>query len=74
MTQELKNQTKEIILEKIKDAKTISGRNSMGVSESFYNPYFLIKEFKKIEELKQLTEKELNLLIEFADYATDIFY
>lgn len=70
----MEHETKEIILEKIKNAQTIKGRNSMGISESFYNPYFLIGEFREIKELEQLNEKELNLLVEFADYATNVFY
>jgi len=70
--------TKEEILLKIEQAiipkeKNV-GRNSMGVSESFYNPYFMVGKFLDMEKLEQLNDKELNLLIELADFAADAFY
>jgi len=64
---------KQIILD-IKGVVPIKGRNSMGVNESFYNPYFLLKHFKTLEELEQLNEKELNLILELAGFASDVFY
>lgn len=72
MTNEI--ETKEIILEKIKNAQPIKGSNSMGVSESFYNPYYLLKDFGELEKLEQMTEKDLQLLLSFAGYVTDVFY
>ena len=36
--------TKEQIINDIKQAQSIDGMNSMGISESFYNPYYLLKE------------------------------
>jgi len=65
---------KEQIINDIKQAKWQKGRNSMGISESFYDPYYLLKEFKTLEELEQLSEKELNLLLDFANFASDTFY
>lgn len=70
--------TKEEILLKIEQAiipkeKNVV-RNSMGVSESFYNPYFMVGKFLDMEKLEQLNDKELNLLIELADFAADAFY
>lgn len=65
---------KREILEKIKAVGTIKGRNSMGVSESFYNPYYLTKECFEIEELEAMSEKELHNLIKLASYASEVFY
>lgn len=51
-------------------------RNSMWVSESFYNPYFLLS--KCIEENNRsvdlFTEKELQYMLEVAMFATEAFY
>lgn len=65
---------KEEIITNIKEVKPEKGRNSMGVPESFYNPFFLLKSFKTLDELEKLSEKELNLLLELAGFASDIFY
>jgi len=78
--------TKSEILEKIKGCfdveKDRKARNSMGVSESFYNAYYLVgmcyTNNKKIKvedsELVNMSESELNNLIKLADYAADAFY
>ncbi len=70
---------KKNIIEDIKNAERAKGYNSMGVSEGYYDPDYLIKTFfeqehKKIEELEKLSEKELILLIDFAEYVTEVFY
>ena len=78
--------TKYEILEKIEGCfdveKDRKARNSMGVSESFYNAYYLVgmcfTDDKKIKvadsELNKMTETELNNLIKVAEYAADAFY
>jgi hypothetical protein len=78
--------TKSEILEKIKGCfdveKDRKARNSMGVSESFYNAYYLVgmcyTNDNKIKvddsELANMSESELNNLIKLADYASDAFY
>ena len=78
--------TKSEILEKIEGCfdveKDRKARNSMGVSESFYNAYYLVgmcfTDDKKIKvadsELSKMTETELNNLIKLAEYAADAFY
>jgi hypothetical protein len=70
--------TKEEILQRIADCfdkeKSNKARNSMGVSESFYNPYYLTGKCFTTEELVAMSEAELNNLIKLADYASDVFY
>lgn len=46
----------------------------MGVSESFYNPYYLTGKCFTNDELSAMSEAELNNLIKLADYASDAFY
>ena len=67
------------ILDKVKscfdDEKNNNAQNSMGVSESFYNPYYLIGTcFKDFTELEKMTETELNNLVKLADFASEVFY
>ena len=82
---ELLIMTKSEILEKIEgcfDVEKRKARNSMGVSESFYNAYYLVgmcfTDDKKIKvcdsELNKMTESELANLIKLAEYASDAFY
>ena len=70
--------TKKEILQNIADCfdkeKNNKARNSMGVSESNYNPFFLIGNCFTTEELSEMSELELNNLIKFADYVSDVFY
>ena len=70
--------TKEEILQKIADCfdkeKNNKARNSMGVSESFYNPYYLTGNCFTTEELEAMSETELNNLIKLSNYASDAFY
>jgi len=64
------------VLDKIKKAfydKSL-GKNSMGVSENLYDPYYLIKMAFELEELEKMSDKELDNLLKLADYATEIFY
>ena len=65
---------KEEILQKIKEAKPTAGRNSMGVSESWYNSYFATGQTFTEEELATMSETELNNLIKLADRLSDAFY
>jgi hypothetical protein len=70
--------SKEEILKEINSCidteKTNKGRNSMGVSESNYNPYYLIGKCFTTEELSEMSEIELDNLIKLAEYASDAFY
>lgn len=70
---------KEEILKRIKESlKTeneVNGRNSMGTSESFYNPYYLIGRcFEDFSELENMSKTTLNQLVRISDYATEVFY
>ena len=75
---------KSEILEKIEAALSTdnAARNSMGVSESFYDPYYLIgmcftdnKNREVLEtELFNMSETDLNSIMRLAKYASDVFY
>ncbi len=67
-------ETKEIIVARVNEVGSVKGQNSMGVSESFYNPYYLIKRAFSSEEINEMTEKELQSVFKMADYATEAFY
>ena len=67
------------ILDRIKGSfnkeKDNKASNSMGVSEKFYNPYYLIGRcFEDFTELEKMTETELNNLVRLADFASEAFY
>ena len=69
---------KEEILDKIRYAimpkNKENARNSMGVSESYYNPYYMVGKFMEFEQLELLSEEELDRLINLAYFAGDAFY
>ncbi len=67
------------ILDRIKGCfakeKGNKSKNSMGVNESYYNPYYLIgKCFEDFTELEKMNETELNNLVRLADFASEAFY
>jgi len=65
---------KATILEAIKNAGEISGKNSMGVSESYYNEYYMVRECFTEAELEAMTLSELNNILKLAGFAGDVFY
>lgn len=67
---------KEDLLKEIQGAKKIAGQNSMGASESWYNKYYMVREFAKEKklDLENLSVDELNNLLNLADFAGDMFY
>lgn len=65
---------KAIILEAIKSAGETVGRNSMGVSESYYNAYYMVKKCFTEDKLATMSVTELNNLLDLADLAADVFY
>ena len=62
------------ILEAIKNASRVSGGNSMGVSESWYNAYYMVQNCFTEEQLNAMSTTELNNLLKLADFAGDVFY
>lgn len=55
------------ILNEITNVKETEARNSMGCSESWYNPYFALNETFSMEQLSEMSETELNNLIKLAE-------
>lgn len=66
--------TKKEILDKIESVVGTTARNSMGCSENWYNSYYAIRQTFGIDRCKEMSEKELNLLVELADSMSDAFY
>ena len=66
--------TKEQLIEQCKNAKPIPGRNSMGCSESWYDPFFCLQQIFTEGELGAMTEQELNNLYRLADQLSQVFY
>jgi len=60
--------TKKDILDWIQSVWLIKGANSMGVSESWYNPLYLMKHCFEEEELNQLSEEEVIRLYCYARF------
>ena len=65
---------KVTILEAIKNASKVKGTNSMGVSESWYNAYYMVQKCFTEEKLEAMSVAELNNLLDLADFAADVFY
>lgn len=57
---------KEKVIEYIKNPILDNGRNRMGCSENWYNPYFCIKETFTIDEIQLMSDKEIENLIKLA--------
>ncbi len=68
--------SKQEILNKLKEDNSTVGRNSMGVSESFYNKFYMLQSFLFDKDInpENLDELELQLLLELAGFATEVFY
>lgn len=58
---------KEKLMEYINNPVTTNTRNRMGCNESWYNPYYAIKETFSIEEIQAMTDKEIDNLVKLAD-------
>ena len=74
----MENITKEKIINDIKQAlnpeNNIDGRNSMGVSENYYNTDYLIGKAFKMEELENMNLETLLNLYTLAEFASEAFY
>ena len=49
-------------------------RNRMGCDESWYNPYYAIKETFSVEEIESMNEKEVDNLVRLANNIADALY
>lgn len=68
--------TKEEIINNIKNTSIVgtSARNSMGCSENWYNSYFSIKMTFSMEEIENMSEKELNNLVKLGNTIAEGLY
>jgi len=66
------------MIAKIKDSvtkeKSNKARNSMGISESYYNSYYMMGMCFSEKEISQMSEIELVSLLKLAEFAADVFY
>jgi len=67
---------KETILKNIKKSLNTksTARNSMGISELFYNSNYLVGKCFSETELNNVSKTELNNLIKLAEFASEMFY
>lgn len=63
--------TKEKLLEEIKNYQENKSYNRMGCSENWYNPVYAIKQTFTLDEIKKMSEKEINNLIKLANNISD---
>jgi len=63
--------TKEELLKEIESYKETNNQNRMGCSENWYSPVYAIKKTFTIEELKEMTEKEIENLIKLVANISD---
>ena len=70
--------SKQEIVNNIENAlekeKSNRARNSMGVSESFYNAYYMVGCCFEKTELLKMNENELSNLVKLAEFAAESFY
>ena len=69
-------EARKIILTNLEIAKKIDGHNIMGVSESFYDPYYLVRQMIKEQHINvdELLTETLFWMIETANFASECFY
>jgi len=70
----IEHETKDEMLKKIHDSQPVQGKNSMGVSESYYNAYYMIGKRFTAGDLNEMTERELRLILLTANFAGEVFY
>ena len=58
---------KEKLLEYINNPITTTMRNRMGCDENWYNPYYAIKETFSKEKIENMSEEEIENLVELAN-------
>lgn len=62
------------IIKQILEAKEVGYRNRMGCNESWYDPYYAIKQTFSIEEIEQMSDREIENLIKLAQNLEEAFY
>ena len=65
---------KDEIIKEILEAKEVGYRNLMGCNDSWYNPYYAIKQTFSIEEIEQMSDREIENLIKLAEKLEEAFY
>jgi hypothetical protein len=65
---------KEKLIDYINNPVTTTMRNSMGCSENWYNAYYAIKETFTIDEIKNMSEKEIENLVKLAEAIGEALY
>lgn len=59
---------KEKLLSYIKNPELTNYRNSMGKSENWYNPYYSIMQTLSEEEIKNMSDEQVEKLMMLANY------
>lgn len=67
-------ETKESILEEIRNVTKVDEHNIMGCNESWYNPYYALKETFTMKELEEMSYVELIHLITLAERIGEALY
>lgn len=65
---------KEKLIEYINNPVITVARNIMGCSENWYNAYYAIKETFSFEEIKAMSDKEIENLVRLADAIGEALY
>ena len=65
---------KEKLFEYIEKPNTTSARNLMGCNENWYNKYYAIKETFTVDELKSMTDSEIDHLVTLADSISEALW
>ena len=65
---------KEKLLEYIDNPVLTDARNSMGCPENWYSPYYAMKETFTKEEIKNMSDGEINNLIKLAENIMEALY
>ena len=66
--------SKEELIKEITEYKKTDARNRMGCSEDWYSFAYAMKETFTLEEIKNMTEREIELLYKLADNIQEGLY
>lgn len=65
---------KAVLIKGIKDFKSLCGRNSMGCSENWYDFFYAMKETFSIQEIENMSDREIDLLEKLFDNVAEGLY